>query len=203
MNEYQLRIVADAKNIVTEIFLNKINPLFVFHNLDHTQQVVNAVEEIQEYYQLDDNDQFILSLSAWFHDTGFCTGQSEEHEKESIKLAREFLYHRCKDSKVIDQVSSCIQSTHMPQEPLTLVEKIICDADLYHLSTNMFNKKSDCLRKELQNYYNCGISKEEWRQRNIEFLMSHRYFTGYCQQKLEPIKQALINQLQINQGTMA
>ena len=88
------------------------------------------------------------------------------------------------------------------QEPLTLVEQIICDADLYHLGTNMFSKWGDCLRMELQNYYKSDISNEKWRQINLEFLRSHKFFTGYCQQKLEPVKQRWIKQLQNKQGTM-
>ena len=90
MNVHQLQILEEAKKVVTAIFKNKINPLFVFHNLEHTLQVVNAAVEIEGYYQLNDDDQFVLFISAWFHDTGFSTGHSEEHEKESIKLAENF-----------------------------------------------------------------------------------------------------------------
>ncbi len=204
MNEDQIHIIADAKKVVKDIFRNKVNPLFVFHNLDHTQQVVDAVEEIEGYYQLNDDDQFILLVSAWFHDTGYSAGHAEGHEKESIKLAADFLHqHHYADPEVILRISSCIQATQMPQAPINLVEKIICDADLYHLGTIMFCKFSDCLRQELQNYYKIDISNKEWTRVNIEFLISHKYFTGYCQQKLEPVKQGWIKQLQNKQGTMA
>ena len=196
MNEYQIQIVAEAKQISTDIIENKVNPLFVFHNLDHTQQVANAVEEIEGYYQLSNEDQFVLFISAWFHDTGFSTGQAEEHEKGSIRLASDFLHNYCLNPEIIFRVSSCIQATRMPQTPTNLVEKIICDADLYHLGTNMFTTRSDSLRRELQNYYKSDISVEEWRRVNIEFLKSHHFFTGYCLQKLEPVKQGWIKQLQ-------
>jgi hypothetical protein len=45
------------------------------------------------------------------------------------------------------------------------------------------------------------LSKREWRQRNIEFLESHHYFTDYCQQKLEPQKQQWIRELRKKQGS--
>ncbi len=48
MNKYQLQILAESKKVVTDIFKSKVNSLFVFHNLDHTEQVVNAAEEIGE-----------------------------------------------------------------------------------------------------------------------------------------------------------
>ena len=203
MNEQQLQIIKEAKKIVTSIFQNKVNPLFIFHNLEHTIQVVTAAEEIEGYYQLNNNDQFVLFVSAWFHDTGFSSGHAEEHEKESIKLVTDFLYQHHVHPEVILQVASCIRATHMPQEPLNLVEKIICDADLFHLGTNMFSERNQLLRKELQAYYNSHFSEEEWHQLNAGFLKSHNYFTGYCRQKLEPVKQEWIEQLRDKQGTNA
>ena len=74
MTENQLQILIEAEKFVKEIFKKKLNPLFVFHNLKHTKQVVNAAREIAKHYQLNDEDQFVLLLAAWFHDTGFCIG---------------------------------------------------------------------------------------------------------------------------------
>ncbi len=83
----------------------------------------------------------------------------------------------------------------MPHAPANLLEQIICDADLFHLGTDKFSEMTELLRQELQVYYNKEFSNEKWRQWNIEFLLSHRYFTGYCQLNLEPVKQKWIEQL--------
>jgi len=195
MNEHQLQILSEAKKNILNIFTTKINPLFVFHNLHHTEQVVSAAEEIGEFYQLDDNDQFVLFISAWFHDSGFSSGHIQEHEKESVKLVSDFLQYQKTGQKIIAKVSSCIQATRLPQAPINLVEKIICDADLYHLGTKNFSIMNACLKQELQNYYKINLSDEEWYQDNIEFLRLHQYFTGYCREKLEPIKQEWIEQM--------
>ncbi len=201
MNEHQLQIIKEAKKAVTDIFQSKVNPLFVFHSLEHTIQVVTAAEEIESYYQLNNEDQFTLFISGWFHDAGFSSGHAEEHEKESIQLVKEFLSPRMSDEEMITRIASCIQATHMPQQPQNLIEKIICDADLFHLGTNMFSERSQLLRKELQAYYKCDFAEEEWRQLNIDFLKSHNYFTGYCRRELEPVKQEWIEKLQNKQGT--
>jgi hypothetical protein len=42
----------------------------------------------------------------------------------------------------------------LPQKPFTLIEKIICDADLYHLGTNKFKKLSALLKQEREEYLN-------------------------------------------------
>jgi len=196
MNEYQQSIVAEAEKIVTGIFQNNIEPMFVFHNLEHTRQVVSAVENVGRYYRLTDKEQFVLAIAGWFHDTGFSSGQVEEHEKGSIELATHFLYRHNVDQCIISGVTCCIRATHMPQEPQNLVEKILCDADLYHLGTDSFIERSELLKKELEHYYQKDMPEEEWRQLNIGFLQSHKYFTAYCRQVLQPVKLKWIEQLQ-------
>lgn len=185
---------------VTEIFSRRVDARFQFHNLQHTQQVVRAAEEMAAHYHLNEEDQTVLLLAAWFHDTGFSTGRAEDHEKESVRLATEYLQSVQASPEVIQRVSSCIQATRMPQSPISLVEKIMCDADLWHLGTNDFKAMNDKLRIEQEAYFKKPFSKKEWRQRNIEFLENHQYFTDYAQQRLEPKKQEWLRQLIKKQG---
>jgi predicted metal-dependent HD superfamily phosphohydrolase len=199
MNEQQSQVLEQAQEYVTHLFRNKVDPHFVFHNLGHTQQVVAAAKDLGAHYKLNDDDLFVLLISAWFHDTGFSTGRAEEHEKESINLATNFLEERNVDPQVIQRVSSCIQATRMPQSPLSQVEKIMCDADLYHLGSGDYKKINDLLKQEQEYYFKKEFSKKEWRQRNIEFLETHQYFTDYAQQLQEPRKQEWIRQLRKKQ----
>ncbi|MCW3075382.1 MAG: hypothetical protein JWP69_2451 [Flaviaesturariibacter sp.] len=200
MNDNTAQILNEAQAYVTELFHKEVDPMFVFHNLEHTQQVARAADEIAAHYQLGDEDRLVLLLAAWFHDTGFSNGQAEEHEKESILLATEFLLSQNVDADIIQRVSSCIQATRMPQSPLSQVEKIMCDADLYHLGTQDFKKRNVNLKTEQEAYFKKEFGKKEWRQRNIDFLEAHQYFTDYCQQKLEPQKQLWIKELRKKQG---
>ena len=200
MNEQQLQLLTQARAYVTDIYRHKIDSHFVFHNLEHTQQVVAAAEELASHYNLNDDDRLILLLAAWFHDTGFSSGRAEDHEKESIRLAAEFLHHKGVDNETIQRVSSCIQATRMPQSPLSMIEKIMCDADLYHLGSNDYKKINDLLRREQEFYFKTDFSKKEWRQRNIEFLESHQYFTDFAQRMREPKKQEWIRELRRKQG---
>ena len=200
MTEQKEQLAPAARAYVTELFQKSVDPKFTFHNLHHTQQVVAAAAEIAAYYNLSEPDRDVLLLAAWFHDTGFKSGHPEEHEKESIRLATDFLQQHGADADLVQRVSSSIQATRMPQSPLSQVEKILCDADLYHLGTGDFKKMTLQLRQEQETYFGKEISKREWRQRNLEFLESHQYFTDYCQQKLEPQKQEWIRQLRKKQG---
>jgi predicted metal-dependent HD superfamily phosphohydrolase len=200
MTEQQLNILAAAQDEVTRIFRQQVDPRFEFHNLEHTQQVVAAAQELAAHYALNDEDQFVLQIAAWFHDTGFRSGKAEEHEAESITIVSEFLHAQGLDAGIIQRVTSCIQATKMPQSPLSTVEKILCDADLYHLGGPDFKKMNDHLRAEQEAYLGKDLGRKEWRQRNIEFLETHQYFTDWAQQHREPQKQEWLRLLRKKQG---
>jgi len=182
------QLIAEAQDYVSRLFREKINPRFLFHNLEHTLYVVSASEEIAAAYPLSDEDKLALSLAAWFHDTGYAAQDVSDHEKESIKIAAGFLRQKNVPETIIQKTASCIEATRMPQSPKNLPEEIICDADLYHLGTDDFETKTRLLRKEQSGLLDLDISKKEWRKTNIAFLEKHRYFTDYCRKKLEPGK---------------
>lgn len=191
-----IRIIDSAKNEVKELLEKKLDARFVFHNLLHTRQVAEAAEAIATFYRFDEEEIFILLLAAWFHDTGFITGRIEGHETESMKIAQSFLLKRNVAPTIISKVLLCIKATKMPQHPVSGIDKVLCDADLFHLGSNNFKERTELLRREFQDYYNTEITEKEWNLRNIEFLNSHHYFTGYCQQMLEPVKQRWIKSLE-------
>jgi len=189
MNEAQEQILSAARHYVTEIFTHKVRPDFVFHSLDHTEAVAEACSQMADYYQLNDEDRFVLMLSAWFHDTGYSSGKAEGHEEISVQIAAEFLQQHHVADTVQQRITSCIRATHMPQSPISQVEKILCDADLLHLSTEDFKAMNQLLKQERENLIGQKISKKEWRKGNVRFLQEHKYFTEYGQQYLEPKKQ--------------
>lgn len=189
MNETQEQVLAAARQYVTEIFTKKVRPEFVFHSLDHTEAVADASSRMAEFYRLNDDDRFVLMLAAWFHDTGYSAGKSEGHEEISVQIATHFLQQHGITDNIIQRVSSSIRSTQMPQSPVSQIEKILCDADLWHLSTEDFKAMNQLLKQEQENLLGQKILKKDWRKNNIKFLGSHKYFTEYGQEFLEPGKQ--------------
>lgn len=202
MTEAQLHILAEAQKYVSALILTKVNKSVTFHTLQHTQEVVAACERMADYYQLPDEDRFALALAAWFHDTGYSSGQAKNHEEVSIDLASEFMKQHQIGPPVSDKVKGCIQATRLPQSPHHLIEQIICDADLFHLGTEDFKEKNRLLREELNGFGGLDISKKEWRKKNVEFLEKHHYFTSYAQQNLQPLKEIYLAELKekINGG---
>ncbi|MGN6400433.1 MAG: Pycsar system effector family protein [Flavisolibacter sp.] len=195
MTETHAQILTATRNYVTDLFTNSLNPQFVFHNLDHTEDVADACSRMADHYQLSDDDRFVLSLAAWFHDTGYTSGHAEGHEDVSVQLANDFLQQHQVDDNIIQRVTSAIQATRMPQSPLSQVEKILCDADLMHLATEDFKARNQLLKQERENLLGTKISKKEWRKGNVQFLENHKYFTDYAQQYLESKKTENLNEI--------
>lgn len=193
MNESNEQLLSTARNYVTDIYTHQLKPEFVFHNLEHTEDVVEACSYMADFYKLNDDDRLVLMLAAWFHDTGYSRGESAGHEEESVKIASQFLQDHSVDPVVVQRVSSAIQATRMPQSPISQIEKILCDADLYHLATEDFKPRNQLLRQERESLLGHKISKKDWRKNNINFLESHKYFTEYGNDFLEAKKLENLN----------
>jgi len=184
MNETNSQLLAAVRAYVTDIFQHKVPPVFVFHSLEHTEDVVEGCSHMADYYSLADEDRLVLLLAAWFHDTGFQSGQAEGHEEVSVQTATHFLQSKGVDETTVQRVASCIQATRMPQSPVSLVEKILCDADLYHLATDDFKARNELLKQERESLLGRKIDKQEWRKNNLQFLSRHQYFTDYGREVL-------------------
>ena len=198
MSETQEQLLATARNYVTEIFTKQVKTEFVFHNLEHTEDVVEACSYMADHFELSDDDRFTVLLAAWFHDTGYASGEAAGHEERSVSTVTNFLTQQGQEEDLIEKVASCIRATKMPQSPLTLLEKILCDADLYHLAADDYKARNQLLRQEQMYLLKTKIAKKDWRRNNIQFLESHKYFTDYGQQRLEPKK--LRNLLTLTKG---
>ncbi len=192
MNYQQL--LEQAQQTSIEFFKEHPNDKLVYHNMQHTERVVNAAREIANHYQLPDDDFFIVVTAAWFHDAGYYINP-KDHEAAGATLAAEFLMKASVDDGTIQKVKKCILATRMPQRPETLLEKIVCDADLFHLGTENFGKINKLLRKEYITAHNADISKEEWNKKTIQFLQQHEYHTDYCRLLLSDVKQQNLEKL--------
>jgi len=188
------QLLEDVKKYVISYFDAYQDPNLIYHDLQHTKDVVAAATKIANHYQLSDEDFFVVVAASWFHDTGYFTDKAE-HEAKSISIAGHELKQLKVADAVIEKVKGCIMATEMPQKPVGLLQEIICDADLFHLGTDDFNERSKLVRKEIEKVKNIVLDKDVWRQKSIELLQSHRYFTDYCRLLLGDQQQKNLDKL--------
>lgn len=172
---------------VRDFFKQKDTPVFVYHNIQHTEDVVSAAHKIGNHYQLEPADFFIITTAAWFHDTGYYSNP-QQHESSGADLAAGFLAEQEVPEPMILQVRNCILATRMPQNPKNELEAMVCDADLFHLGTTEFRDKNKCMCEEFSQLKGITISKQQWRLSTLVFLEGHHYHTDYCKMLLEDKK---------------
>ena len=124
MNEANEQLLAATRTYVTDVYQHKVKPEFVFHNLEHTEDVVEACAHMADHYQLHEEDRLVLMLAAWLHDIGYVAGNAEGHEEVSKQLATQFLQSHQVDDTVIQRVVSCIQATNMSLSSIWLLDVV-------------------------------------------------------------------------------
>jgi len=179
---------------VQALFQAQKDKTFIYHNLDHTQNVVKAASQIANHYQLNEKDFFIVTTAAWFHDAGYFS-DFKNHEAKGGDMATVFLRNNFIDEETVQAVVNCILATRIPQSPKNKLEEIVCDADLFHLGTDDFAEKNKLMRKETEAKKGVKISKDEWRKGTILLFEMHNYFTDYCQLLLNDKKQENLERL--------
>ena len=184
MKHFYTPLIKETKEYVADFVADHFSETICYHNIDHTLEVVEAVQIIAEKCQIDDRQLEIVLVAAWFHDTGYYMG-CENHEKASAEIAQNYLRKKELNEDFINAVSKCILSTKVPQNPQSLLEKIICDADLFHLATDKFFEKSELLWKEFS-YTDQDMTPETWLNQSRQFVESHRYHTEYGKKVLYP-----------------
>lgn len=170
----------------------------VYHNLQHTENVVRAAIEIANHFQLEERRFFIVVSAAWFHDTGYFVDK-DNHEAEGARLARTFLEQQAVETTVIEEIEGSILATRLPQRPHGLLEEIVCDADLYHLGTADFRDTNKLMHRETELLAGKQISGTDWRVSTIRFLEAHHYWTDYCRLILDDTKRANLDRLKARQ----
>lgn len=188
-------LVEKSENFVVELLNNKLSNTFLYHNLPHTQRVVEKAQELAELAELNPENTEKLLVASWFHDTGF-TVNPDNHEEESVKIATRFLQENNVDSNFIAEVSSIILATKLDSNPKTNLEKLIKDADCSHLGSKNYDEFSQLLHKEVELTLNKKIKEIDWLVENIDFLTNqHRFLTNIASKKWEKQKGKNLAQL--------
>lgn len=174
--------LAGVQKYVTELFTGKLPAWAVYHNLEHTEETANAAREIGKASGLSKAELEIVGLAAWLHDVGYIDGP-EGHEERSATIASGVLKESGYPEEKIDLVRACIRATAVPQRPMNLLEKVLCDADIIHVGKKRFFSRSDLLRSEMEMRKEAPFTDLEWLNYNIEFVAKHNFHTRYAQEE--------------------
>jgi predicted metal-dependent HD superfamily phosphohydrolase len=186
--------VKAAEDRVVELFDNAGNENLLYHNLDHTRNVVDKANEIAAHYELSERDITVLNIAAWFHDTGHLFTDPISHEEKSVELMKEWIAGKNGYGDLSGEIEGVIFATKFSTQPASLVQQIIKDADTYHLGQPEFKKIDKQLKKEME-LRKVDTMLMDWRGNTLKLLESHQYYTSYCKNLLDPGKQKNIERI--------
>jgi len=179
---------------VKGLFDQMHSPALVFHNLEHTENVVKRTIEIAGHYNVSEKEMLILFAASWFHDTGYLFTEPARHEEMSCEIMKKFMKDLLTDEQVITDIEGCIMATKSPRNPKTLLEEIICDADTFHLGTKDFKEMNKKVMQEVK-LRDPEIKTEDFREGTIKMLEEHVYYTNYCKELLDKRKEKNLKKL--------
>jgi uncharacterized protein len=181
------------QNEIITTLANQLDKRLVYHNTDHTLDVISQAERIARSENISSPKDFLLlKIAALFHDTGFLYLYNG-HEEKSCEIADERLRSQFSDTDR-EIINGLIRATKVPQQPSTLLQQIICDADLDYLGRPDFNMLSNNLKSEFLDF-NIVKNEEEWEKKQIAFFESHQYFTRTSVEQRLPIKSKRLQEL--------
>lgn len=187
-------VIKKVEAYVTELFERTPHPKLVYHNLQHTQKVVNRTKEIAAHYNLIESDMMVLIVAAWFHDTGYLFNEVAMHEEKSAHLMNDFMKDLIPDRDILNNIEECILATKGPVKPANLLQQILVDADTYNFGT----KEIDTTNKQVYDEHvirNGNMSKKDWDKQTIKMLENHHYYTSYCKELLMDRKKKNIKKI--------
>lgn len=188
--------VQKAENYVFNLFKDKLSSDYIYHNFNHTLRVVANAALIAGEEGLSDEDTETVLLAAWFHDTGYVEG-TENHEERSAAMAVDFLTDKGYPENKAAKVAQLINATKMEAEPQAHLEQIMRDADCSHFADKNYCSLSELLREEWRLTQGKAFNDLEWAIGNRKMLAhEHRFYTRYGKEKLQPLKEENIAQLQ-------
>lgn len=165
-----------AKDFIIQKLTKELPSNLSYHTVGHSTDVYHACEHLAAEEGITGTSLHLLLTAALYHDSGFLIN-SQDHERLSCDIVRTHLpaFQYSKDE--IEIICAMIMATRIPQYPKTLLEEILCDADLDYLGRDDFYQISNRLFKEFSKEGRVS-GEQDWNRVQLSFLEKHNYFTG-------------------------
>jgi len=188
-----MSIYQELHEDVFTILKTQLPSHLTYHSPEHTAYVIEKAEYISRQENVDGRDLHLIKIAALFHDIGFIR-QPNQHEDISCQICSETLEKYSFSTGEIQSICGMIMATKIPQRPVTLLEKIVADADLEYLGTDLFYPISNHLFTEFR-HYDPHLTHHRFNEIQISFMRRHHFHTDYCIAHREPRKEKHMEEL--------
>lgn len=178
---------------VFHILRTKLPPFLTYHTPEHTQRVLDMAVFISEKENVTGHRLELIKIAALFHDIGFIDN-ADHHEEKSCRILRDMVARYNFPEEDLEKICGMIMATKIPQQPKTILEDIVADADLEYLGTDSFYPISQNLFREFR-HYNPKLDIHRFNEIQVKFIKNHKYHTEFCKQNREAKKQEHLEKL--------
>ncbi|MGD2097828.1 MAG: HD domain-containing protein [Desulfobacterales bacterium] len=190
---------------IRELFKDELPAGIKYHDAEHTLHPTRGVVAVANRLALTENisehDRELLIAAAYFHDTGYIR-EYDKNEPIAARMAGRILKLVGYKPAEIKKIQKMILATDLARKPQSLVEEILCDADLDHLGRDDFFKRDGKLRKG-KRARGIDVSDEaKWYKGTLRLLKKHKYYTESQKKLREEKKQKNIEQLEKRLATI-
>ncbi|MCO5259997.1 MAG: response regulator [Crocinitomicaceae bacterium] len=179
--------------------INKLKALLpealMYHDVQHSLNVEKAAMRYGKLEGISHNEMLLLRTAVLYHDAGFIL-KYNDNEDFAIELAEGTLPTFGYNKDEIAIIRGMINATKSSVEPVTLLEKILCDADHDYLGRVDYRVISSRLRGELEVMTETFMNEKEWVEYQLNYLVNkHCYYTETAKNIRNNGKNARIQEL--------
>lgn len=166
------------------------NPDRHYHNWNHIESVVDRATVLAHENGLDlvETEKDSILFAGFWHDAVYVPGFNKNEELSAFLALEHFTSKKYWSATFAEQICDSILSTKNHQ-PKSIVEAVLCDADLYELASYKYWVNRDNVRKEF-----AAATDEQWIAGRKNFLVTYlnhdKLFHLAGQQHLEILARA-------------
>ncbi len=170
---------AGARDFAVDCLTRQLPPEYAYHDVRHSIDVADFAGSIGRQAGVGEADILLLMTAAIFHDAGYMY-RYEQNEALAADFAARELPRFGYGAAQIALVRELIHATEFPQHPATLLQQIICDADLFYLITDDAPERIKAYRRELA-HVGKVYSEPEWQSLQNNFLRKQHFSLPFCE----------------------
>ena len=191
----------------THLLTNKLSEKIVYHDITHTLRLVEAVKEISVAEGVNEEEKEILTIAAWFINTGFTKLKSES----SFESLEEFFDHSYHESSLIaDQklsefgynddhkatVLRLLRETRPDVESPDKISQVLSDAVTNDWGKSKSKGRVKKLYEEFLLTGAVSYGKSTWYDTVLKYLREHEFRTEYAKNTYSQGKLDLISKVE-------
>jgi len=169
-------LLRDTALYIKDYYAGHFTEQYYFHHYNRTMNIVRNCDALAVNMKLGKQELKLAHLAAWFLELGY-SQDHHNYQAKSVELARGYFKTKDLEDGIFEKIEECILSTRVPQQPVSVISQLVCDASMYHLAEKDAVQQADALRAEYAEVSQTAFTDEEWLNENIRLISNHFYFT--------------------------